>query len=408
LPSFRPILSINLARLLVVFVILFNPVGPVLAEVLDAPELSGAEVKELLLSRSASEFSSGMDMMVGEVGTSIESVLSEVGELPLVGDQLSKGVDPMLETLDELNAEMEKGFTFLYDECVEKANPAACFERGFYESFGPSGLDILKDGSDPGNDVSEDDIVRTSGEDTNGQWVQWDVHLGQKEWLVLPFEFGLDFEDLDDDLFENFGFNIDASNGIKVLLYWDLHLGFGVSNASESEGGGFFLKSGATDQVTGNAVPELQGAVEVTSVPTEGGEPGISADVNLGFINGRVEDGTVARAQIEALEPIATAEVLAGGNKIDYTRSFTLTIEDEEGATRIPIDYGGHGEETFYDFLVNLNEEMASETLGDYDPALPAVLVTANPKVRGVFHRGPGRAASPVYGHQSQDHVDDG
>jgi len=84
--------------------------------------------------------------------------------------------------------------------------------------------------------------------------------------VTLPFEFGLDFADLNADLFRNFGFNIDAGEGIQFNLFWDLRLGFGATLGNSETGvePGFFINSGAIDRF-GDDVEELRAGVEVFS-----------------------------------------------------------------------------------------------------------------------------------------------
>ena len=102
--------------------------------------------------------------------------------------------------------------------------------------IGASGFDLASDGVTP--------LLLSD-------WVQWNMHVGQSYFVDLPFELGLDFAALGEE-FSQFGFNIDASNGMRFELSWDLRLGFGISVVD-----GFFLDAGATDEV-GDDVEELR------------------------------------------------------------------------------------------------------------------------------------------------------
>jgi len=380
---------VDAMRLSVVLVILFNPLGPALAEALRGDKLSTAEINDLLLSRSASDFIEGFSLLVEGLKTALDVVVSEAGELPLIGDQLVEGMVPLTQALDALYATTEESMARIYHDIETGADPLARFESGLFEIFGPDGIDLLLDGPDTGSDVNMTDIVRTSGREgaTGPHWVQWDMHLGQKASLTLPFEFGFDFGALGGE-FENFGLSVDASEGITFDFFWEIYLGFGLHGED-----GFYLNSEAKNEM-GDEVEELRAGIEAYAEPGERGEPGIALDANLGFLNGRITDGTRSRAQINAAEPVASAEVLAG-SLVDYTRRFTLTLTGSNGVmTSYPISYTSHGEETFSDFLTGLNATLSAATLGEYDSPFPAVIALARPQVNSLLD--PDNVGGPV------------
>jgi Ca2+-binding RTX toxin-like protein len=371
---------INAARLSVILVILFNPVGPALAEALRADELSTSEIEALLFSKTASDFAQGFNLVTGGLDDTLGTVMdlvNQVGGLPLIGDRLADAMNPLTQMFEALGIGSEGGFVDIYRECEGRPDAVACFENGMYETFGPDGLSLLMDGVDAGGDVTVTDLVRSSGRDPN--WVQWDMHLGVYEELPIPgFEFGANLGALG-DMFKRFGFNIEAS-GLRAILACDLYLGFGV-HAQD----GFYVTSNGVNQY-GNEVEELKFSLEITAKPTEGTDPGISGDVALGALSSHVTDGTTPRAQITAGNPLASAAVLTQtggtpGGLVDYTRNFTLTLANDEGVTTThPVSYSGFGEETFPQFLLNLNTELMAATTGDYGP-WPAVYALAYPRL---------------------------
>ncbi len=371
---------ITTARLFVVLVILFNPVGPALADALRADELSTPEIKALLFSKTASDFAEGFNLLTDGLDDTLGEIMgliNQVGGLPLIGDRLADAMNPLTQMLDFLGIGAESGFVEIYRTCEGRPDAVTCFENGMYEKFGPDGLNLLMDGIDAGSDVNVTDLVRSSGRDPN--WVQYDMHLGIYEELPIPgFEFGANLGVLG-DMFKRFGFDVEAS-GLRAILKCNLYLGFGV-HAQD----GFYVTSNGVNQY-GNEIEELEFSFEVTAKPMEGDEPGIEGDVALGALSTHVTDGTVARAQIIAGEPLASAGVLTQtgdipGSLIDYTRRFTLTLTGSDGATTThPVAYSGFGDETFAQFLLNLNTELMAATTGDYGP-WPAVYALAYPRL---------------------------
>ncbi|HDQ71259.1 MAG TPA: calcium-binding protein, partial [Chloroflexi bacterium] len=361
-------------------IILFNPIGPALAEALRGDELTTPEIEALLFSKTASHFAEGFNLLTDGLGDTLGTVIglvNQVGGLPLVGNRLADAMDPLTHMLEALGVGSESGFVDVYRECAGRPDAVACFENGVYQIYGPDGLGLLMDGIDAGGDVNVTDIVRSSGRDPN--WVQWDMHLGVYEETPLPgFEFGANLGVLG-EMFKRFGFDIEAS-GLRAILKCNLYLGFGV-HAQD----GFYVTSNGVNQY-GNEVEELGFSFEITAKPTEGDEPGIKGDVALGVLSTHVTDGTAARAQITAGEPLASIAVLTQtggipGSPIDYTRNFTLTLANSDGVTTThPVSYSGFGDETFVQFLINLNTELMAATTGDYGP-WPAVYALAYPRL---------------------------
>ena len=371
---------LNVVRLLLALIILFNPVAPALAEILRAEDLSDNEVMALLLGQTSSDLAQGFNLMTGGFTDSLERMADKTGDLPLIGDQLADGISPLMEALYALSAEPEERFTYIYQDLTGDVNPVQTFERGLFELFGPEGLDLLVDGPDAGEEVNQTDLVRTSGRDPN--WVQWDMHLGQKTALVLPFELGAGLEGLAG--FANFGFDV-KSTGVTFDFFWDARMGFGIHAAD-----GFYINSEAHDD-DGAVIEELRAGIEVYAEPGPNGEPGIAADVALGIMNGRLADGTLSRTQITAGAPLASADVLTAsdgmtGTLVDYTRNFTLTLTDSISTTvAYPIIYENYGGQTFNEFLTTLNLELTGVLTGTYGSPLPAVVALSDSLVGGSY-----------------------
>lgn len=358
--------------------------------ILLASDLSDNRIDNVLEQITAQEVTDGLFTLFDGVVDSLQQTFDQVSTLPLIGDQIQQGVEPFFQTIDQIGDRLEKtiGEAYVTVGLDPSESLVQLYETGLFEIFGPSGLNILQDGGDLGNTIEISDIVRTSGSDESGgveepgtEWVQWDIHVGQNTSLTLPFEFGLDFADLDSTLFENFGFNIDAGEGIQFDLFWDFRLGFGATLRNDDSSvvdPVFFINSGAST-LLGDDVEELRAGVEVFSA----GDPGITADVALGLVNGSVQDGTVARTTISAGDEIIPATRVA--DMLAYSADFTLTIDDATSSTDFNIVLP-EANEDFASFLLRLNAELISTIGGAYTTGIPAILATPDfSGINGLF-----------------------
>jgi 6-phosphogluconolactonase (cycloisomerase 2 family) len=128
----------------------------------------------------------------------------------------------------------------------------------------------------------------------NSEWIQFDLTLGQSTFVDLPFELGLGLAD--ESAFSNFGFHIDASDGVRFELGWTFDLGFGISALGDDFSESFYIVAGGNGE---DDLPELRATIEVSAAPPKdafGNDlpfngPGISAEAALGLILARIEDG---------------------------------------------------------------------------------------------------------------------
>jgi 6-phosphogluconolactonase (cycloisomerase 2 family)/Ca2+-binding RTX toxin-like protein len=373
--------------------------GLTLHEVQD--DLPQSDLEQLLLSISPTTLTDGFESVVGGIIDKLEAGFEELEDLPLIGSKIAEGVDPFFVTLEDLRDDVSDWIDSAYEtvNLDPSKSIVELLEQGWYTVFGPDMLGILRDGPDADSDISVADVVRTSGYSVDGngdpidktEWVQWDSHLGQSYYFDLPFEFGLNIGALlSTDLFEDFGFGIDASDGIRIKVFWDVRLGFGISEYT----GGFYLNSGAVDQ-WGVPVEEIRAGAMAYSAPPKdafgndlfSADPGISGETAMGLITGQVEDGTVARTTLSGRKMIEIGQVL---ETLDYSDDFSLTIIDaERGTHTFDISYQPGLDQDFATFLAALNVELNNVLMADVysDVIYPPVAVTADfSGVRGLFH----------------------
>jgi hypothetical protein len=214
------------------------------------------EKSAMLAQQDSGELVSGLIDSFTSIREQVERVMDAAGNLPVVGDQIMVGIQPLLDGLS-------KAETFLTDRidaaAEDEENPllVALIRDAIFDIFSSDddaliGLGILKelDGVSP---VNKDDVV-VGGEDGG---VQFDFHLGQEIFTDLEFSIGSDME----DLLPLFDFKLDASDGICFTLSWDLYFGFGFIQSA-----GFYINTAVTDDA-GDEVPELSVTIDVASAP---------------------------------------------------------------------------------------------------------------------------------------------
>ncbi|MFO7902095.1 MAG: hypothetical protein R6U98_05505, partial [Pirellulaceae bacterium] len=273
------------------------------------------EVFELL--RDPSNLVSGVSQAFGDIIMTVNDGFNALGNIPLIGEDISDMTDPFFTSMNNARQELTDGLLAAISE-VTDANDGGVvdvYQGLLYDAFHDK-LGILNDRVDDGDDaITEDDIVITVGNPEHAEAgpdheiVQFDMHLGQTYGFTVPFDgLSLKLGDIDlDDVMPDFGFSIDAPNGIQIDFEWALRLGFGVSALE-----GFYFNGEAkefshdiypqdwhydpgTDSLTftndhqhnPNApdVEELLFSIDVTT-------PGLSTNVALGLIQGELTDGT--------------------------------------------------------------------------------------------------------------------
>ncbi len=273
----------------------------------------------------------------------------------------------------------------------------------FYGSDGGPRLGILNDQPfviDGDDVISPNDILLTVGGSVADadEFVQFDMHLGQFLEVSLPFELGLRVGDSPlAGLLPNFGFEIDASEGVLFEFSWDLRFGFGLSVDD-----GFYFNSGAKDFsdpanfVDGEDVAELILNIDVSV-------PGLGATVALGLIQGVMEDGTIPATTLTAVDGLSDTLPgfsFAGGGIIDpalysgnYGGSFDVTVtrRDPDGSERVEtitvnID---NAVDDLAEFLLAVNLDLLLQGLSvtpDFtDIGNPTLIITSqDPQIIGI------------------------
>src|SRR5262249_24525513 len=148
------------------------------------------------------------------------------------------------------------------------ANVLDIFQAGLFKILGPQGINVLKDGPDPGSAIGPSDIAISYGndKDAGGQdipgtaWIQFDIKLAQRYDQEFHFDAGVDAPPALQE------FAIGADGGIRFDANWSWNLGFGISARPNYDG--FYLVAGPNlpPSWAPNA-QELRFAVSVSAAP---------------------------------------------------------------------------------------------------------------------------------------------
>ncbi|MCA9263510.1 MAG: hypothetical protein KDA60_06655, partial [Planctomycetales bacterium] len=317
----------------------------------------------------------------------VEQAARNVRDLPIVGEQLLAGMQPFLDQLSSVETRLSDLIDGIYTDLPSSGLGSTTdtlnglLRLGLFNVFGPNGLDILLDGPDPGNTIGTTDVLLTYGQDANGvtDTMQFDFHLGAVEIVDLGFEIGGSL----DEMLPFFDLRIDASNGIRFQLSWDVYFGFGFTTAT-NDLGDFYVNTGPTN-LLGDEVPELQVSLDVLAAPPKDAhgndiitnEPGINADGSLGLMHAHVEDGTAKRVTLTALRG---QDIRLLGLR-DYSQAFDLVVAFENPITggletaTFSINYQSPaGGEHYATFLARLNVAVNS-AINSSNSALAAELL---------------------------------
>lgn len=229
---------------------------------------------------------SGFDTTLGGIHDALDDAVSKVGDLPLIGAKLEDAVQPLMDKLVASADQTAQLVNSLFTQVAADPNADAStiFQNGLFRIFGPQGLNILKDGPDPGTNINVTDVFVTQGADRNGQgnpivgteWFQWNLVLGQNLTIDVPLDLSVA---LPEEL-QSIGFKLDTNGGLRVNTAWNLNLGFGVDAAK-----GYFIVTGPN---SGPDNPELTIDVNVTPGPA-----GLDGNASLGALRVHVTDGAV-------------------------------------------------------------------------------------------------------------------
>lgn len=358
-------------------------------------------------------FEDGIGEFFSTLSNGLQSTIEQVGEIPVLGDQLIEAARPVFDGLDKASndvrdlasailgisevdlagespVELLRGALFVAFADGEKSFdqlPAGIRTQlePYREQIASLGLGILQDSLDTGPAVNLTDVIVTFGVDRRGEtWQQLDLHLGQRMVLDLPtFDLGLgqasrflitDEDGLAGDLqqaLKDFGFNISTSNGLQVDARWDARLGIGISSLSKKS---FYIDAGKSVDGTANgaAVEEFKFSIEAYAAPSPGAQGfgeifipdpndgtnfGFQADVNLGLLQAKITDGTPQLVSITTDEGIPLNVV----NTTDFSTNFIVTTYKSDGSVHsaTPINYQSPvGGELLPEFLLNINRQI--------------------------------------------------
>nr|WP_095739943.1 PKD domain-containing protein [Rhodopirellula sp. SM50] len=284
--------------------------------------------------RLVGQIKDGFDDTFSEIITGIQTAVDEISGVPIVGGQLTDAVEPSLSEIEDIQTGLSDLVETVFTSTSE--NLVADFQNAMFTILEP----ILIDSPDAGTDISASDILLSygaddlDGPDGNGDgipdsgtsWVQFDFHLGQRTIQDLPFELDLGSAAALPGL-EALGLSVDASDGLRFDLRWDLRYGFGLSQLYGTDPAFdldyFYVNSGAVD-VTGSPVEEFRASIDIKSAPAKDGDgndvlstdAGLKADATIGLLAAKVEDGIPFAVDITAEEGF---EFTGVETEVDFT-----------------------------------------------------------------------------------------
>ncbi|QEG01099.1 Bifunctional hemolysin/adenylate cyclase precursor [Stieleria maiorica] len=354
------------------------------------------ELLELLTSldteerdRLIGQVKDGFDDTFAEIVAGIETAVDEISGVPIVGGQLADAVEPVLTEIEAIQTDLTELVETVFTSTSE--NLIADFQNAMFEILEP----ILMDSPDAGTDISASDILLSYGaDDLDGpndegdgnpdpgtSWVQFDFHLGQRTIQDLPFEFNLGAATALPGL-EALGLSVDASDGLRFDLRWDLRYGFGLSQRYGIDPNFdldyFYVNSGAVD-VTGTPVEEFRASIDIKSAPAKDDDgfdvlstdAGLQAEATIGLLAAKVEDGIPFAVDITAERGFDF-----GGSETEA--DFTLVI-DSGGDEPVQVDISGLALPTGADddlagaienlgtFLIDLQAELIAKLEGKFN-----------------------------------------
>ncbi|MBI3461485.1 MAG: hypothetical protein HY000_00265 [Planctomycetes bacterium] len=341
--------------------------------------------QEVLHEVTAGELAEAIGAGLARLRSALDAGANNVN-LPVIGDQLRDGMRAIADKIAEAESSFQDNVQTVYDAINSDPNTDGIqlIQNVLFAGFGPSGLGVLKDGTDTGDAISAEDISTCFGADKDAggnvvphtDWVEWKMHLGQRIKLDFPFNVGAGLN----ETLPGLGFHFDSTEGVRVDMRWDFRFGFGISQMPDQR---LFLNSGATDEQL-NPIQELRAQIVVSAAPpkdVQGREiftdqRGLSGEIALGVLQAHVADGT--RLPIAVTAPIGL-KVNPLSPLQDYSNNFTVFLFDKDRDDRAyDIDYHSPpGGEDPLSLLVNLNTALFNATRLVYsDSPLPALSVT--------------------------------
>ncbi|MCA9295152.1 MAG: hypothetical protein KC983_01520, partial [Phycisphaerales bacterium] len=311
--------------------------GVDLGAAVDLPDFTG--LLDDLSSRGVDSLLSDADLIINGFNQIIDNLtaqfLDSIGliDVPLLGDALLDELQPIFNVLDQMKAKFAETVRDALAQLGD-TSPTEWLRGVLFDIFGEPGLNILRERPDDGNNTSgiEDVRLSTDPDDDGNIQVQYDLHLGQTLPLATsPFEFGLRVGDFSlEELLPNFGFNVDAPQGLQVELSWDLRFGFGLNTLL-----GFYFNTDARDYaqdpINGVPTPEFEAKLELRV-------PDLEIDIALGLIDGTFMDGTTSRTRLTAQNTLEVFEILFPGGTLPSGSNLPSLDDILDGGLMIDID----------------------------------------------------------------------
>ncbi|MFT3879454.1 MAG: hypothetical protein QM703_07320 [Gemmatales bacterium] len=285
---------------------------------------------------SPATFNSGINSLTNGLNQTLNTALTKLGSLPLVGNQLLQAARPVYQSFSAFNNRLQSAVSSLY--ASTSTDLIGGLQNQLYSILGPSGLKLLQDGNDTGSDISVTDVVKTIDPASIAKWFQLDTHLAQQFHIDVPLDLAL--SDLGvAQLLPGLDFQMAANNGVRIQVSWDAYVGVGFDMNSQF---GFYFNTDTKDRF-GTAVPEFKATMSVFAAPPKNAvgqdvfttAPGLSASAEVGLLLASATDGTSSQLSLSA------PTILHDGN---YSSTFTFDYTKTDGTTKsVTVTASGNG-----------------------------------------------------------------
>ncbi|WP_300673983.1 LEPR-XLL domain-containing protein [Desulfoluna sp.] len=290
-----------------------------------------------------SELMSDAELIIGSLDGHLASLqeslsanLTDMGAIPLIGDQILEGLSPILETIAAIRGEVRTQIENAMQGLSGTESPealAANLGKVLTHIFGADGLKLLAHGvsivphylNAAGEHVAK--ILQATA-------IEYGFSMGGNFEKTLTLDLGLGVDDVGlGDLLPGIGF--DVTGDVAFNAWWNLVIGFGFDLNH-----GFYINT-ESKGAGGEAIPEL-------SVGVDASVPELTGEMNAGVLKTTVTDGILAPVTLSAAAPLKTydsvPEVTTGGNFAQWYKgmpsgSFSLEVERKNGEpTSIDVD----------------------------------------------------------------------
>ena len=304
-----------------------------------------ASVSELPIDKILREpdlLINGLDRVFSLMQDSIAEPFSKFSGVPLIGDDIMDGIQPVLDQLEDIKAELAISMESVYQAAVieagEGADKMAIMRAILFDTFNnmtdSNGSRLLQDLT--GGGVSIDDILINS---QDGVFVEFDFNLGGKVEVDIPFDLGFDLA----SIIPCFDFQVGTDKNVHFEIDWDLNFAFGINNTDL-----FYINTNQTRDIGGGILESVPEILLSASLDIDG----FDTSIDLGVLAGGVSDGFKPAAEIEGDSAITLLEEFNGSITIDTDKSGPVTYSTDGNSLNL------------IEFVVDFNAKMFSMSNG--------------------------------------------